>query len=774
MRGWMLACTLGIVSISFVPQLPSSAWIPLLLLCFLLGSLCRPLRSVAGLALGMSWGIYYAVERCAQWIPKAWEGEDIHVTGVVVSLPRVNELSQRFEFRVDEVRSCPDLVSEPANCAIDGRLLLSWYQNDIVRPGERWRFKVRLNRPHGNANPSNFDYEAWLFQRDVSATGYVREDISNRRLAGSGTREITHQLRYWLRANIAALLPDSPHRGLMIALVIGESYQISPQQWQVLSRTGTNHLLVISGLHIGLVAGMAYRLVGWGSRLLLPVSLGVRIPPLAAIVCALLYSAIAGFGLPTQRATVMVSAAMLGQLTQRKIPASQSFCLALVTINVIDPLAVWTTGFWLSFGAVTFLLYVFVGRLNHLESLHLGRLLKLAGQSQWVVFIALFPLLGYLIMQVALLSPLVNIIAIPWISLIIVPGVLLASLTMVVSDPLAQLILFGTDGLLAVLWQFMEFMAALECVWVPPAHSLVAVMLALSAGALLLAPQGMPNRWLGVVLLLPLFRPLEHRLDPDEAVITVLDVGQGLAVVVKTTHRGLVFDMGGRFSDRYDLGETVVVPYLRSSGVRRLDYAVISHAENDHSGGADAVIERIPTYDVVSGSVQRLRSQMRSSRLVKPCVAGQSWTWGSIRFQYQHPWKAVWANENNRSCVLTITSGDRSVLIPGDIEAAVERVLIQQGSLSADLLVAPHHGGRTSSSPAFINAVDPSYVIFSAGYNNRFNHPHRVVRRRYEARGVQAYDTASSGALTIHLKAGRPVQVSAFRDAQRRYWHSIR
>ncbi|MDP7146748.1 MAG: DNA internalization-related competence protein ComEC/Rec2 [Pseudomonadales bacterium] len=741
----MLACALGIVSISFIPHLPSPLWIVFLLLCFLLASIYKPLRSIAAVALGMSWGIYYATERSAQWIPEAWEGKDIRVAGVIASLPRLNAQSQRFEFTVDEVLNCPALNPSRTACEIDGRLILSWYQNDIVRPGERWHLTVRLNRPHGNANPAGFDYEAWLFQRDIAATGYIRQDGNNRRLAGSDHRELIHQLRYWLRASITALLPDSPHRGLMIALVIGESYQISPQQWQVLSKTGTNHLLVISGLHIGLVAGMAYRLMNWASRLFAPLALATRLPPLAAIVCAVLYSAIAGFGLPTQRATVMVGAVMLGQLTQRKIPTSHIFCLALLTINAVDPLAVWTTGFWLSFGAVTFLLYVFVGRLADDRPLRLGRLLQLAGKSQWVVFIALFPLLGYLIMQVALLSPIVNMIAIPWISLLIVPGVLLASLALLVSDPLAGFILFGTDKLLAVLWQFMQFMAAQNYIWVPPAHSLPAVTLALLATTLLLAPAGFPGRWLGVVLLLPLFKPLQHRLENDEAVITVLDVGQGLAVVVKTSDRGLVFDMGGRFSDRYDLGETVVVPHLRSSAIRRLDYAVISHAENDHSGGADAVISRIPTHNVISGSVQRFISQTRTSRLVRPCVAGESWYWGSVQFQYLHPSTTLPSNENNRSCVLKVTSGDRGILIPGDIEAAVERELIKHWSLSADVLVAPHHGSRTSSSAAFINAVDPTYVVFSSGYNNRFKHPDRAVRQRYQARGIHAYNTARSG-----------------------------
>lgn len=768
----MLACTLGIVSVSFMPQLPAPGWMLLLLLCFLLASLYKPLRTVAAVALGMSWGLYYATEGVAQWIPKAWEGEDISIRGVVASLPRINEVSQRFEFRVDEVLNCPGLESNRPDCEIDGRLILSWYQKDIVRPGERWQFNVRLNRPHGNANPGSFDYEAWLFQRDVAATGYIRRDDGNRRLNAGGSRELIHQLRYWLEANITALLPESPYRGLLIALVIGESYQISPEQWQVLSKTGTNHLLVISGLHIGLVAGIAYRLTSWGSRFFLPVFLATRLPAIAAIVCGLSYSAIAGFGLPTQRATLMVSAVMLGQLMQRKTRTSHIFCMALLTVNIVDPLAVWTTGFWLSFGAVSFLLYVFVGRLEQHKPAQPGKFLLLAGQSQWVVFIALFPLLGYLIMQVSLLSPLVNIIAIPWVSLLIIPGVLLASLALIVSDSLAGFILFVTEKMLAILWQLMQFVALQNYVWIPPAHALELVILALLASTLLLAPVGFPGRWLGVVLLLPLFKPLQHRLANDEAVITVLDVGQGLSVVVKTADRGLVFDMGGRFSDRYDLGETVVVPYLRSRSMRRLDYAVISHAENDHFGGADAVIGKIPTDAVISGSVQRLRQRMRSSRLIKPCVAGESWAWGSVRFTFLHPSETIPDKENNRSCVLKVSAGGSSVLIPGDIEAVVERKLMQQWSLSADVLIAPHHGSRTSSTPAFINAVGPTYVVFSAGYNNRFNHPDPAIRERYRVRGVEAYTTARSGAVTIHLKGDQPVRLTAYRDSHRRYWHS--
>jgi competence protein ComEC len=766
MGAWMLACTLGIVSISFVPQLPAFGWILLPLICSVLACFWRPLRWVAGLALGMSWGIYYGCERTAQWIPGAWEGLDISVSGVVVSLPRVNELSQRFELRVEEVMNCAELDPSPAGCDIEGRLILSWYQKEVVRPGEKWLFKVRLNRPHGHANPATFDYEGWLFQRDVAATGYIRLDDKNRRIAASGNRAMIHQLRYWLRAKMGALLADSPYGGIMIALVIGESYQISPGQWQVLSRTGTNHLMVISGLHIGLVAGIAYRLFSL-------LAAGTRIPPLAAVVCAVLYSAIAGFGLPTQRATVMVGAAMLGQMVQRNIRTSHIFLVALLAVNIIDPLAIWTTGFWLSFGAVSFLLYVFVGRLERRAASPAGKFLQVAGKSQWVVFIALFPLLGYLIMQVALLAPLVNVIAIPWVSLLIVPGVLSASLALIFSESLSGFILFGTEKLLAVLWRYMEFMAGLNWTWIPQGHSILAVSFAMLAVTLLLAPAGFPGRWLGVVLLLPLLRPMQHRLDNDEALITILDVGQGLSVVVQTRDRGLVFDMGGRYSDRYDLGKSVVVPYLRSSAVRRLGYAVISHAENDHAGGADAVIRSLPIDQIVSGSVQRFSAQVQTSRLVKPCVAGESWKWGLVRFQFLHPGTDVPRHENDRSCVLKVSTGTRSVLIPGDIEFAVEKQLVKHWPVSADVLIAPHHGSRTSSSPAFINAVDPTDVVFSSGYNNRFGHPDASIVQRYRVRGIRTHNTASDGAVTIHLQADQPVKISASRSTQSRYWHSI-
>ena len=728
---------------------------------------------VAGFALGFIWASAFAHWRLADALPAAHEGLDIEIVGVVRALPQKIGRGVRFEFDVEQ-----------AAASVPQRISLAWYRGWAeaeagpavlpVHAGERWRFTVRLKRPHGNMNPHGFDYEAWLFERDIRATGYVRPPHQSNatRLDPAVWRPgyAIEMLRERIRERFQSVLPDAPYVGILIALAIGDQQSIAPELWQRFAHTGITHLMSISGLHVTMLAGLFYFLTGWLWRRssVLPLYLPTqKAAALGGLAAALVYSLLAGFGVPAQRTLYMLAVVVLARLLNREVAASRILALALLVVLLFDPWAVLAAGFWLSFGAVSLLFYVASGRLGT------AHWLVEWGRAQWAVTLGMLPALLAMFQQFSLVSPLANAVAIPLVSFAITPLALAGVLPFL--DPLLWLANVITTGLMS----FIDWLAVLPmATWQQAAPPAWGIMLALGGGVWLLLPRGFPARWLGLLAFLPLLTVTPERPPIGVAEIVVLDVGQGLAVHVQTATHDLLFDTGPAFSSEADSGNRIIVPYLRAMGVRRLDEIIVSHADNDHSGGAESVLASVPVNLLRTSLPDRHRLNQRLVPQI-PCRAGDTWRWDDVRFTILHPTAGFQTKKTNAvSCVLAINASGRRLLITSDIEAAQESALVARqaasdnaSELAAEVLIVPHHGSRTSSTPAFIAAVGAKEAIFPLGYRNRFGHPKADVVARYAASGARLHRTDADGAIKVHL-GSTGVHIDHVRALRRRYWQS--
>lgn len=784
MRARMLAFCTGVIGACQLPYIPV---VPFFFVAALGGACCwisaRRLWSLSvlgALGLGLCWGVGFGLYRLNSLLPEPLEEVDFWVTGTVSGLPQRNGRAQQATFEVEH--SCLQL--DPKGCAtanpfFSSRLiLLNYYGNTSLAPGQRWRWRVRLNRPHGFANPGSFDYEGWLLMQGYSAKGYVRETSLNKRLPDA-SRGID-SLRFALRERLEAMLEDASHKGVLLALVIGDREQISQEHWALFSATGTNHLIVISGLHVGFIAMLGYWLGNglariW-PRLLLYVP-AQKCGALSSLFAALSYSLLAGFSLPTQRALIMVAVFMAGRLFAQEPSRSFSFCLAMCIVLLVNPLSPIGAGFWLSFGAVGTLLMAFGARLSLLQDEvvvpKLGtRLLHIWqrwGEPQAMVFVGMsVPLLVWT-SQLSLFSPLANLFAIPLVSLLIVPIALLAVAVIPVSLATSHWLLLIANQLLAILSAALQSVSDLVPSWGVWEGSAVRgwTLLFASLGTLLiLAPRGWPGRALVPVLLAPLLWPVPQSLPPGQARITVLDVGQGLAMVVRTANHSLLYDTGPRFSADFDAGSGVVQPFLRTLGINKLDTLVVSHADNDHRGGLDSILRLVQVKNLLMSAPAPLPEGAQA------CARGQSWQWDGVQFDILYPPIGEGYQGNNSSCVLRIRAGATAALLSGDIERAGEATLVslEGNALASQVLIAPHHGSQSSSTMPFLAAVSPSLVLVSAGYRSQFGHPAPQIAQRYETSGIALWNTALSGALEFTLGQGIIQPPSAYRQEQRRYW----
>ena len=726
---------------------------------------------LAAAGIGFVWACGYGMLRLAESLPADLEGRDIAVVGIVAGLPQALDAGQRFVFEVEHAESE----------GVPRRLLLGWYrgraeaESDLARQvhaGERWRLTVRIKRPHGNLNPHGYDYEAQLFERGLRATGYVRNGAAALKMADFVATPMTfvERLRERTRERILAALPDAPLAGVLVALVIGDQQAIGGELWERFNRSGITHLMAISGLHITMLAGIAAMLVG-GIWRRVP-WLALRLPAqkaaaLAGVLGAGAYCLLAGFAVPAQRTLIMLAVVAIALWAGRLTHGSRVLALALLVVLLFDPLAILSAGFWLSFGAVAVLLYADAGRIGHASR---RGWLRRALHAQWAVTLALLPALLALFQQFSLVSPLANAFAIPLVSLAITPLALLGSLLhldllLVVANRLAEWMMLGIDALSGAGW----------AVWQQAAPPWWAVLLGSIGCAIVLLPRGFPARSLGAIMLLPLLTVQGPRPAEGAARVTVLDVGQGLAVHVQTAAHDLVYDTGPQFSIEANSGTRIILPYLRALGVGRLDRLIVTHQDRDHSGGAEALLAALPVSLTQSSlgddSPYRLSAPGR-----RPCSDGEAWEWDGVRFEMLHPRAAAYAlplaKTNDLSCVLMVTAGGHSMLLTGDIEAVSELDLVARhgARLHADVLLAPHHGSRTSSHPVFIDAVAPAAVVLPVGYRNRFRHPNGEVMARYAQRNVAVHRTDSDGAVIVSL--GDTLAIEHTRALRRRYWHA--
>lgn len=722
----------------------------------------RVVLAVAAVLAGFAWAGARAHWRLADALPMAWEGRDVVVEGVVAELPQTMSEGVRFAFTV-----------ERAEGPVPEQLLLSWYRGrDEASPmpqvaaGERWRLTVRLKRPHGFVNPEGFDYEAWLLERGVRATGYVRAAPEALRLAErqGGFMGAVHRLRAAVRDRFLATLGDAPYAGVLVALTVGDQHAITSAQWEVFRRTGIAHLVSISGMHISFVALLAGGMLAWLWRRV--PALVLRLPArragaVAAMLAGVGYALLAGLGIPVQRAAIMlvVVAAALG--SGREAAPARVLALALLGVLVVDPWGVLSAGFWLSFGAVGAILFLLGGRVVAPTGW------RAAVRIQLGITLATLPLLLALFQSFSLASPLANALAIPLVSFVVTPLALLAMLL-----PFAPLLELA-HWLTAWMMRWAEWLAASPlALWQQPAAPGWLLAAGVMAVVVLLLPRAAPGKTaaaavLGALLAWPAPRP------PDGGFrATVLDVGNGLAVHVQTASHDLLYDAGPPYGPKTDAGERVVLPYLAAQGVQRLHRLVLSHDDGDHVGGADSVLEGLPVEAVMAGEPGVLA--LAGERPGQTCAAGSEWEWDGVRFAVLHPvaGRPPARRNNDDSCVIRVEAAGGSLLLVGDIEQRAEAGLVARAAplLASSVVVAAHHGSRSSSSPAFVDASLPEAVVFSVGYRNMFGHPHPAVWARWAEAGARSWRTDSQGAVEVRVDAAG-VEVQALRQRAPRYWH---
>jgi competence protein ComEC len=732
----MMALAVGLLAPVFMPALPP-VWLMLLLLVVAL--MLLPFRSypLAFLLFGFTWASVGAQWALNDRLPAGLDGETRWVEGRVVGLPQNSEGVVRFELADARSRheKLPTLMR------------LAWYGGPPVNSGERWRLAVKLKRAGGLLNPDAFDYEAWLLAQRIGATGTIKD--------GQCLSEARWAWRDSIRQRLLSV--DAQGRnGALAALVLGDGSGLSREDWQILQDTGTVHLLVISGQHIGLLAAVMYMLVAGLARFglwppswpWLPWACGL------AFAAALGYGLLAGFDVPVQRACVMVGLVLLWRLRFRHLGAWWPLLLAFNAVLLLDPLASLRPGFWLSFTAVAVLIFTFGGRLGA------WRWWQTWTRAQWLIAIGLSPVLLALHLPISLSGPLANLLAVPWVSLVVLPPALLGTLMLPVPH-VGEGLLWLAGGLIDALFSALAVIAGQWPAWTAAAVPGWVWLLGSLGAVLLLLPRGVPMRALGWPLLLLLVVPPRERLDAGLADIWQLDVGQGLAVLIRTRHHTLLYDAGPRFGD-FDLGERVVLPALRKLSVKKLDLMLLSHADADHAGGALAITRGLTVDQVISGDPVGLPAQLRA----EACESGRQWQWDGVRFQL---WQWADARDSNqRSCVLQIEANGERLLLTGDIDTHAERSLLDSPLVApTHWLQAPHHGSRSSSSMALLNVLKPESVLISRGHGNSFGHPHPTVLARYRKQGLRIYDSAEQGA--IHLQLGRFKPPWTMRQ-QRRFW----
>ncbi|MEO8809873.1 MAG: DNA internalization-related competence protein ComEC/Rec2 [Rhodanobacter sp.] len=755
------ACTLlaGVLLVQCLARLPSSWW-SLLILIGALGLAWRfpRLRGFACVLFGIAWALWHGAAAMHARLPRALEGRDVTVVGSMLGLPMARTDASRFTLHVERAT----LDGEPLD--LQGNVTVSWYEGaPPLQACTRWHLLLRMKRPRGLLDPGAADSERSALERGIVATGYVRDDEGNALLAKPSW--CVDGVRAAIARAIEVRVHDPHDAALLRAFAVGDTRGLSQDDWAIARANGVSHLIAISGFHVGVAAvfGVWLALLAYA---LCP-RMGLWLPrPQAQAAAALLavgvYSALAGFGLPTVRTLLMIAVVALARCSRRSTGGAHSLALALIAIVLVDPLAVLAAGFWLSFVGVAFLILCLQSRGRgwraFLHELSAGQLL---------MTVALLPLTLWFFGQASLVGALSNLIAVPLVSFVIVPCALFGMLLLALCPPLATPVLWLAAQIVHAQWWLLQHMAGWPgAQWYLPMVQPLALLLAVLGAVWMFLPRGVPLRWLGALLFLPLLLP--PRSVPTEGAfqLWVLDVGQGLSVLLRTRNHVLVYDTGARYPSGFDLGDAAVLPAIHALGINHLDMLMISHGDNDHAGGAEAVVQAFPDARRLAGEPARMPVSMA------PCAAGQAWEWDAVRFRVLSPAPGRGGRDNDSSCVLLVEGRGGRLLLTGDISSKTEpAVLAALNAGPPPVLLVPHHGSKSSSGAPFIAALRPPLALVSAGWRNRFGHPRPEVVARYAEAKVPLFNTAVQGAMKVEFPADGPPRLEAgWRLREDRYW----
>lgn len=749
----VLAFFAGNLSVHCLPVLPPP-WLLLLagisgIIVFIPSHLSR---TYGAFVIGFCWTAWVATAHSDDILASDLEGESVSFSGEVATIPKQYAEGFSFIFQTDEGGSYQ----------LPNYLYLKIYTADTpVTLHSKLQLTARLKRPYGYVNRGLFDYEKWLFARRIGGSGYVYKyrivDTPARR---AGIGYLRQELVRHLKQKQSLTYGES-----IAALGLGFSGALSKQKNDLLIATGTRHLFAVSGLHINLVFGFFVLIIRalWSRTLLVRTQYPASLAALwGALPLALCYAFLVGFSLPTQRALIMLTCFVAGWQLRKQMPMAQLLAVALFAVIIYDPLSTLSASFWLSFAAVALIIFYLSNVRYQKKWYHWGALQTYLSLSMGLLTMLLFS-------RGAVAAPLVNLFAVPFIGVLLLPACLMsiAALWVAKTSPPTELMLTATDWLFSVFWTGIGWFAAhdLEWFWQPPwwvfGFALVGILLSIVLTEA-------KHKLFALLLLLPLVvNQHSDAVKFGDFKADFLDVGQGLSVLVRTQKHALLFDTGPSFRSGFNTGEAVGIPYLRSLGIATLDKLIVSHSDNDHAGSVDAIRRTVHIGEILSGEPLDI-DEISDSTGIQRCQNRHSWTWDGVHFKILHPTVgSVWTG-NNASCVLRISNGDHSLLLTGDIEAAAEETLVGHPYGASDIMLVPHHGSRTSSSVEFIRTVSPKVAIVTSGYRNRYGFPLPDILERY--RGVEVYNTAIDGMISLSALRGAPIDIVAWRRASHKYW----
>lgn len=746
----LFAFGLGVAGLQVCPRIPDSLFsIFLLISCIYCIYRFSRLAIFFTVLLGFAYSSLFANAYLLKRMTLAKSGSAGFAVVQIIDLPKYDVDQWQFQAIVLESEDFSELVGE--------KIKLSWYRTEQrINSGDVWKLQVKLSIPNGVQNPGGFDSEQRAMQQNWVAQGYVKKQADH--IAYQNTID---RFRSQLSQQIESALPKGNARFIQ-ALALGDTRAISDQDWEILRRTGITHLIAISGFHVGIVALFAV----YCSRLLYKVfpRIGLTVPwpktcAWVSMTSSFAYTALAGFAIPTVRTSLMIAVLLMAKILYRNISTIHAVALSLFVILLWEPFSILSAGFWLSFSGVLLLIAFMPNTNKHSQ---IGQFIR----AQWVVSLGLLPLSIGFFSQTTVIGPFVNMIAIPWISLVVVPLALLG----VVFSWLPLLASFFWNGAYQCMhgfWLLLEYFQQMHWSSIGIAEAnIFTIIIAIIGVCLCLLPKALPAKYVGLFLVLPLLFQKSEYIPQNSIRLSVIDVGQGLSVLVRTKNHQLLYDTGAGNAHGFSRGTSTLVPALNALQIEYLDKVIISHGDNDHYGGLEGLKKSI--------SINRLEASHDSLKQpFEQCQQGDSWLWDGVRFRYLWPSHALSNKKNDRSCVLQIEANGRTVLLTGDISKESELALSEQygKQLKSDIIIVPHHGSKTSSSIEFLDFVRPQIAVVSSGFQNRFKHPNLKVVERYQHRGTTVVNTADSGWIELQSSATGWQWKLRERLDNKKYWH---